>query len=220
MSDYMIVTARMREPVIYYEDGMHLDGPLSYAAFRAYQRAGGAPLPPITDPWAVDFDLPLERWAIPLPDGADVDQRLLDSQGLVWGWMCSRVEADWLGRGKMEYRKRPDTQRMGRYTTAKSHQLGTGPLKAFDVAFPTLTARELRWVAVGDVDEVRRLLHLVTHIGKKSTTGMGAVDEWTVETCEQRSFERRMPCDGGMLGAIRAPYHHVSRRVPAGWETI
>lgn len=217
---YMTVTARMREPVIFYEDGMHLDGPLAYAAFREYQRAGGLPLPPIAGEWAEDFGLPLGRWTRPLPAGAQVDRRLLDAEGQVWGWMCSHVDAEWLGRGKMEYRKRPDTQAMARLTKAKSHNLGAGPFKAFDVAYPSLFARELRWVCVGDVDVVRRLLKLVTHVGKKSTSGMGAVAEWIVEPCEQVFIERRMPAEGGMLGAIRAPYHHVSRRVPADWGTV
>lgn len=220
MYQYMTVTAHMREPVIYYEDGMHLDGPLAYGAFREYQRGDNPQLPPVTSEWAEDFDLPLERWSRPLPSGSEADPRLLDDQGQVWGWCCSRVEAEWLGRGKMEYRKRPDTQRMMRYSGAKTHHLGAGPLKAFDVAYPTIFARELRWVCKGDVEGVRRLLRLVTHLGKKSTTGMGAVADWAVEACELRVIMRRLPAEGGMTGSIRAPYHHVSRRVPADWGEV
>jgi len=217
MNDYMKITAIMAEPVIYYEDGMHFDGLLAYGAFRDYTQKGGAPLPPINLPWCLDFDLPLEKWECPLPDNVDVDKRLLSDNGKVWGWCGSRVDADWLARGKMEYRKKPDLGAMGRYTEAKAHHLGAGPLKAFDVAYPTMTARELRWVARGEVDQVRHLLSLISHIGKKSTTGMGAVMEWIVEPCDAVPIERRMPCTGGRMGAIRPPYHHISRRVPSDW---
>ena len=217
--EYMTVTARMREPVVHYEDGMHLDGILAYAAFRIYQREGGAPLPPINEAWCLDFDLPLTRWVRPLPVGCDVDQRLL-IDGEVWGFCASRVNADWLARGKMEYRKRPDLDRMRRYTQAKSHSLGAGALKAFDVAYPTMTARELHWMAQGDIDAVRAHLALVSHIGKKCATGMGAVGEWLVEPCNAQAIKRRLPVDGGMSGSIRPPYHHISRHVSADWGEV
>jgi hypothetical protein len=212
---YMHVTAIMIEPVIYYEDGMHLDGILSYGAFREYN---GPELPPINSPWAIDFDLPLKKWRVDPPGEFSGDKRLLDDNGMLWGWCASRVDAEWFARGKMEYRKRPDIGAMQRFTTSTSHNIGAGALKAFDVAYPTLMASEHHWHAIGYIDAVRRLLSHVTHIGKKSTTGMGAVSEWVVEPCYPVEIVRRMPNDRGRPYAIRPPYHHASRRVPSDWS--
>lgn len=216
----MIIMVTMAEPIIHYEDGMHIDGILSYGAYRDHVRQGLSDLPPITDEWAIDFDLPLERWERPLPKCDEVDARLLTDDGLVWGWCGSRVEAEWISRGKMEYRKKPDCGAMQRYTKAGAHHLGAGPFKAFDVAYPTLTAEKLRWCAIGDVERVRCLLSLVTHIGKKSTTGMGAVQAWSIEPCDSCPIERRFSLEDGWPGAIRPPYHHMSRRVSSGWGVL
>lgn len=215
------VTARMGEPVIYYHDGLHLDGLLAYGAYIEHIRNGGEDLPPISSPWAVDFELPLAKWSRPVPEGAEVDARLLNGDGDLWGWCASAAIADWVAHGKMEFRKRPDIARMARYTAHPSHHLGAGPFKAFDVAYPTELAFKIEWYALGDRERVEALLQDVTHIGKKHNVGMGKVLEWTVDDTERDwsverdgALMRRMPRDGGRPGTIRAPYHHPSRLVP------
>ena len=216
------VTAVMAEPIIYFEDGMHLDGILAMAAYREYIHNGGDPLPiPMLSNWVIDFDLPLDKWTRPVPEGATPHDKLLNDKGDLWGWMASAVYAEWQSRGKMEYRKKPDTQRMSRYTSQKSHHLGAGPMKAFDLSYPTVFANEIRWLASGDIEEVDRLLNTyITHIGKKHATGSGLVSRWIVETSTHSSFKRVMPAAGCELRSIRAPYSHPSRFVSARMEDV
>lgn len=216
------VRAVMGEPLIYYHDGLHLDGLLAWGAYQAHVREHGADgIPNINAPWALDFDLPLARWQRPVPDGATLHPNLLDADGMLWGWCASAGFAEWVAHGKMEFRKRPDLMRMARYTKNPSHHLGAGPFKAFDLAYPTELAFEIEWYALGDRERCEALLCDVTHIGKKSKLGMGKVLRWEVEDIghdwsieKEGVLMRRMPRDGGRPGTIRAPYHHQSRRAP------
>ena len=215
----MRVKAIMDEPIIYYDDGMHLDGILSYAAYREYITNDNPPLPPNNGPWAIDFDLPLEKWFRSLPIGSKVDFRLLEG-GKVWGWYASKVIVNLVHYNKMEYRKRPPMNYMRYYTNSKNHNVGAGPLKAFNVSFPTMISRELHWFAKGDIESVRRLLNLVSNIGKKSTTGMGSVESWHVDECDPCPIYRRLPIEDGTPRSIRPPYHHISRHVLSDWRML
>lgn len=216
------VRAFMGEPLIYYHDGLHLDGILAWGAYVAHVREHGADsLPPINSPWAIDFDLPLAKWQRPVPAGAQVEPRLLDSDGMLWGWCGSAAVADWVAHGKMEFRKRPDLGRMMRYTSSPRFHLGAGPHKAFDLTYPTELAFEITWYALGDRSRCEDLLADVTHIGKKHNLGMGKVLRWVVEDMgvdwsveRDGVLMRRMPRDGGRMASIRAPYHHPSRLAP------
>lgn len=221
LGEPMKVTAIMGEPVVYFEDGMHFDGPLSFGAYVEYVREHGDNLPPM-GAWALDFDLPLSRWTVPAPAG--VDPRLLDTDGRLWGWRASAAQADWVAQGRLEVRKRPAEEAMIRYTRAASHHSGMGPLKAKDIAHPTLLAFEIQWYAHGDRKGVERLLSYVTHIGALVGHGPGRVLRWVVEpmgvdwSCERDGkLMRVMPREGGPRRSIRAPYHHRSRRAPTAF---
>lgn len=43
----------------------------------------------------------------------------------------------------------------------------------------------IAWYCVGDEEPIRRLLHCVTHLGKKRGVGRGAVAAWLVEPTEE-----------------------------------
>jgi hypothetical protein len=224
----MRVVATMGEPLVHYGDGLHLDGPLSWGAYLEYVREHGDDLPPLSGPWAMDFDLPLARWTCP-PAGGE-DARLLTADGELWGWCCSAAVVDWVAQGRHDLRKRPALEAMRRYTGARSHHTGLGPMKAKDISFPTLLAFEIEWYALGDRDAVARLLGRVHHLGKLSRHGLGRVLRWTVEPMEvdwsierEGRLMRRMPeawpratVAGEEIAPIRAPYHHRSRRVSCG----
>lgn len=200
------ITARMGEPVVTYGDGLHLDGILSYGAMLADPETA-ASLPHISGPTAHDWPLPLARWIV----------------GDEWGWCASAAHADWLVRSKAEVRKRTPTAEMTRLTRDRTVNVASGPFKPQDKAFPTLMALEVEWYALGAADGVRRLLDLVTHVGKLSAHGYGRVLEWEVaEAAEDWSIERdgeltrRMPAAlrphaAPGRGGLRAPYHHRSR---------
>lgn len=61
---------------------------------------------------------------------------------------------------------------------------GTGPNKSHRIPQPRALVERMTWWAVGESDAVRRLLELVTHLGKRRAAGHGRVDAWTVEPCE------------------------------------
>lgn len=219
----LVVTAELSEPVLYYGDGMHLDGLLAYSAFRVYARHNGLDgIPHITDQWVVDFDLPLCRWTTPAPDGTD--PRLLTPDGLIWGWCASAVQIpEDAPRRSVALRKMPATDEMARYTDSPSISLGAGALKAADLVFPAVMTRTLTWYAAGHKNRVRRLLKHISHVGKKTAHGYGRVQRWSVRKadedwsiCRGDTLTRRMPSTTRPRAhahrmAIRPPYHHHSR---------
>lgn len=222
----MTVMAMMTEPIACYEDGLHLDGPLAYGAYLEWcDDHDRYSMPPMSEPWALDFDLPLDRWAAKFSPGEEVADGLLTEDGLVWGWCCSASFADWSNHGVHHVRKRAELELMARYASANVHNYGIGPLKAKNIQYPTVFAREVTWHARGDMTRVKALLDRVTHIGKLCGHGMGAVEEWTVEPAiEDLSVGngcvtyRRMPASCAPAAmcrpmSIRAPYHHRSRMV-------
>lgn len=66
------------------------------------------------------------------------------------------------------------------------------------------------WAIATDVDEVRSLLVLVSHIGKKRAVGVGRVDRWTVEPVE--------PWGPGF--PIVLPDGIPARNLPDGWPGV
>ena len=215
------VVARMGEPIVHYEDGLYLDGPLAYGAFCLMPDR--ASLPPINAvDWPVDFDLPVAKWAVAAPEG-DHDKRLLTVDGRAWGWCCSAAVVDWQRRSTHMVRKHPAIEKMVQHSSSKSFHRGAGHMKAYNLPMPTCFAHEIKWFVLGDKDGVERLLTKVRHLGKKVNHGNGRVLSWAVEEIEQDKsiwdgdkLMRRMPasvCDKRthFTGSIRAPYFHHSR---------
>lgn len=201
----MRVTAIMGEPVCYYGDGLHLDSMLAYAMFRESGLE-----PDSLEP--VDFELPLKKWKF----------------RNFWGWHSSREIADWRKDGKLEIRKKVEIQKMQEWSSDKSVNVGSGPMKAYNLELPTRQAFTIHWYCVGDENEVERLLNThVQHIGKKRSVGMGKVMQWVVDESEKdfsieksRQLMRAMPvgfplgCDwsGTRIVGIRPPYWHPKRK--------
>lgn len=220
------VTARLTEPVLTYQDGMHLDGLLAYGALMRLSPAEREALPILaqTD-WALDFDLPLARWGV--EQAGRYDERLLSPDGRIWGWRGSAACYRPLHQGITEVRKRPPIAAMARYTSDKSVLVAGGSHKAWDLPFPTIFAHLIAWYAVGDPTEIQALLERVPALGKRTNHGHGTVSEWRVEpwsedwsTMYQGAPMRRLPAAmaPGLpagRGAIRAPYHHRSRLCPS-----
>ena len=230
------IIARMSEPIVYSGDGMHLDGILAACVYRDLDDRTRRRLPPLSSEWPVDLRLPLSRWVVdvsPEWDGGHprvVERARSHGQHVhrLWGWRASAPASDWQLRGKAEIRKKPALDEMARYTDARSATITSGQLKAYDLALPTVFAREVVWYAHGHPGEVQRLLDAhAPAIGRKRNLGWGTVMSWNVETIdEDRSvvdgdvLRRRMPVESGIEGAtadgaIRPPYHHPSRVLPA-----
>ena len=217
------IVARMGEPVICFEDGLHLDGILAWAAYRDLTEEEHWRLPPIQDPWAVDFDLPFARWSMPAETPSGASERLLDDAGNVWGWFATMAIADWTRRSVHEIRKRVPTSELARWAGTRSINVGAGAPKAYDLKLPTMWTPEITWFAIGDLDEILRLLSIhVYGIGKHCAKGMGRVLEWKAEQVKiDEQFilaRRRMPANSDeamSISSVRPPYHHISRQTYA-----
>lgn len=233
------IVATMDEPIGYLGDLLHLDAPVSYGAYHALDIQTRRTIPPIdsTD-FPIDIGLPLSTWWVDYDPAlhGDVDPRLLKRRrrgkdgppAQLWGWCASAaVEDGWL-RSKLEIRKKPAIKEMGRYTDAKTHNVSAGHMKAYDLAMPTVFAREVTWYAHGELAAVQDLLtRFVPGLGKKRSTGSGTVRAWTVtphaedwSVTRDGAPTRRLPLgavDGGAsrVGSIRPPYYHHTRCVQA-----
>lgn len=64
--------------------------------------------------------------------------------------------------------------------------LSTGPCKSYRIPLEVgyLAGERIDWWCIGDAAEIRSLLSMVTHLGKKRSVGKGEVASWTVEPCE------------------------------------
>ena len=216
----------LAEPVVYFGDGMHLDGILAMAAFRDLPRAETDEWPdPIVTGWARDLDLPLARWALPYE--GECHPQLRDASGLVWGWCASAVHADWGIHTRTEVRKKTAVDEMARWTEADDVDIAGFRFKSKDAKFPAKVARRLEWYVVGDPVEIERLLsEHITGVGKLCAQGHGRVlrwrvDEWAHDWSVSREGRptRVLPAQvrTGRVGVarVRAPYSHASREVVA-----
>jgi CRISPR type IV-associated protein Csf3 len=81
---------------------------------------------------------------------------------------------------------------------------------------PYRHALAVSWCVVGEPEQIRALLQLVTHLGKKTEMGWGAVADWSVEPSSvdwsvrdaAGRLMRPVPAETGMLYGYRPPYWH------------
>lgn len=217
------VTAYMAEPVVYMGDGMHLDGILAAASFRELPGGMRASMPSADDTdWPADMPQPLSKWRVRY-DGR-CDPRLRDERGMVWGWCASMVHADWQIQTAVEVRKRTAAEQMQRYTDSSDVNLSAGRFKPADLTLPARIAHKLVWFARGKPDEVRKMLGLVTSIGRKRGHGNGSVMRWEVDSMAEDwsvmrggKITRAMPegyAEGRRrVAGIRPVYWHRSRQI-------
>lgn len=151
-----------------------------------------------------------------------------------WYWACSFNTEAPLHEYVMHWHKRFDDHleqyidfrgKRGRVDTK------SGKYKAYRMPLVIQLFDRLTWYAVGDLEAVRDLCSTVTHIGKKSAQGLGAIDYWTVEpwaddwseVCAKK-VTRSIPAELGLPGriasgrlaqyGIRPPYwHNIHQRV-------
>lgn len=197
--DALVVEATLDTPTVgVVEKDFMLDGPLSWAAAMA-AHARGEQIEPITNDFAPDFDLPLQKW----------------HEGGTWGWCTSRGIYEPASYTTIEIRRRPATGEMSRFTVERSHHAALGPYKARDTTVPAAWIREIKWyVLCTDRDALTELLGTVTHLGRHAAIGLGHVTSWRVTPCGNRDAWRERPMPGGAQPrAFRAPYWHATRKV-------
>lgn len=103
-----------------------------------------------------------------------------------------------------------------------------GPYRAYRMPVAYRHALSVCWYVVGEPVEIRQLLSLVTHLGKKTAQGWGAVIDWTVApaaadwsvTGPEGQLMRPIPDPAGVPTPIVPPYwlprSVVPCRVPEG----
>ena len=147
-----------------------------------------------------------------------------------WYWACSFNTEAPRHEYVMHWHKRFDDQleqyidfrgKRGRVDTKSAK------FKAYRMPMVIQLFDRLTWYAVGDLETVRDLCNAVTHIGKKSAQGLGAVDYWTVEPRPEDwsvaagdRLTRAVPLSdmpGDIAGrvsqyGIRPPYWHSSHQ--------
>lgn len=107
----------------------------------------------------------------------------------------------------------------------------SGEFKAYRMPQLIRVVSDIQFYCVGDPDEIRRLLSLITNIGKKGSQGYGYVREWVIEEIENDYSDigpygimRPKPFTGEYLDTgesylikkirLKPPYHLHVDRVP------
>jgi CRISPR type IV-associated protein Csf3 len=168
------ITVKLQTGQVCIFDGrLSLDGLLSSVWFQEHHPellAYGAP----ENEWP-NAELPLER-RVPAHDSG------------AWYWAVSLGQYE----ASKEYiyywhrRFAADRERYLDLSGKKSGRINTaaGYMKAYRHPAPVIVTPEITWYAVGDADELMRMLRKISWMGKNRSQGFGWVADWLVEPCE------------------------------------
>jgi hypothetical protein len=104
----------------------------------------------------------------------------------------------------------PEAQNLGSKKLRRI-RISAGAQKTYRLPIETghLHGNQLTWWCIGDEDQIRGLLELVTHIGKKRAVGLGRVRSWRIVRCESWGEGFPIVRDGEPL-----------RTLPADWPGL
>lgn len=209
------ITATLQTGQVCTFDGrLSLDGLLSWVWFREHHPElleHGAP----EGEWP-DAELPLER-------------RVPEHEPSAWYWAVSLGQYTPQREYVYHWHRRfaAERERYIDLSGKKSGRINTkaGYMKAYRHPVPVLLITEITWYAVGDADELRRMLAQANWIGKNRSQGFGWVGEWTVEPWPEDWSEygpfgrvmRDLPVPASQAQGeegIRPPYWHRRNRYP------
>jgi hypothetical protein len=158
----IIVTAELATPVIHSErDWTHIDGLLSWAALTNHPVASHYDAAPV-------IPLPLElAWVS--PDGLPL-------------WACTPMMPAEVGTDSREYWHKRYPSHRAELSSRMSANTTGGRWREYRVPLRAHAVQRLHALAIGNTEEVERLLSIVIHIGKKGSMGYGRVVRWTVTT--------------------------------------
>lgn len=216
------ITARLRCGVI--SDGyLTLDGALYAAAHRealapqvaTYSRASAVTgesratrlpimriaIPKMAAQWTPDFyyAASVAQWPAQVAEGVDHWTKKIDSKYI-----------DLLEHQRARVPTSGGTYRAYRMPVAYRHAL------------------RVIWYVVGEPVEIRRLLTMVTHLGKKTSQGWGCVAKWMVESHDEDwsvtgpdgRLMRPVPQEGGLPCGIVPPYWLPRHQIPCRLPTL
>lgn len=145
-------------------------GPLALDALLASAVALRDDLPPVSVVGVLPIEIPIQREPAGRFHFASFSESAAEEHELRWlNRRFPLAEAQALGNSKL-----------------KRVNLQGGPCKSFRTPIETthLLDDTIRWWCLGEEVEIRALLGLVTHLGKRRGVGLGRVVEWTVSPCE------------------------------------
>lgn len=208
MPEMLRITAHMLQPVAFNPaEGLSIDAPLLYAV--KLEESGEAFFEPRgNDEIATSTAEPDPQMPLAVHRAGDT-----------WCYAASLAELHGhFGTERKHWNKRVDeaealalAERRGLATRRGKVNLSSGEFKSYHQPLYVEVVDRLVWYAVGDADEVRRLL--TTHVrglGKKRNSGHGAVAEWTVE-------EVGMPADRWMWRPNGEPARAIPTRMLDDW---
>lgn len=158
----LIITAELVTPIIHAEqDATHLDSILAFAALTDH------PVESLHGPGGVS--------AVPIP----VELAWVSPQGLPL-WACTPLMPAGETIATREYwHKRYPTHR-AYFGDKINADTSAGRWKEYRTPVNAQQVDRLHALVIGNADEIKRLLQLVTHIGKKGSMGYGRVARWMV----------------------------------------
>jgi len=201
------ITARMMSPVLG-DIALPLDSILSYLIHR--EQYGREEL---TTPGAAsqvdgskDTSLPLAR---------------VNEEGPLWFYAASFAQWGAYVDGGDHWNKRFAAGRTKYLNGSKtSVDIASGRYKSYHMPIFYRHSLEITWYALGLPERIRHLLPHMTHIGKKTSQGWGAMREWTVEPCSQDwsvygprgEVMRAIPDERGMVSGFRPSYWYAKNQ--------
>jgi len=193
------ISAHLEKPIVSFDDGLCLDGPLQWAAYQLHDDKENLPDP--DHEWCVDFEIPIARWQFEPPEGeqplSELDDRALSASGNLRGWCVSNVQAEWVLRDKTHVRKVEPSDYMKRWSDKSRVNVRSGQYKGANKPYPIKYAPVLRWVCLCDPDRVQKYLNQITHLGKLTNHGWGKLQSsldgtpsWSIERYGDGSWWR------------------------------
>lgn len=186
------------------------------------------------DPWSPTLDgilayaVTRERLG---PDmGTNLDLRpveglplAVEEHGGQWWYAAGVPEAEPIRQYDRHLHRRFDVLDAERLVPGvRKVQTAMGPYKAMRKPRHVTVTGTVRWQAIGEAAEVRRLLAGIPSIGSGWSRGFGRVVRWTVEEVEAVTIRRPVPVAWGeergitgarMIAALRPPAHLSENRV-------
>ena len=179
------VTATLRGSVALPNGPMALDGIIAYAVAMEMGLVGAHLQDEI-----VPIEIPVKRHQRGTFHLASVGHCEVESSERRWlNRRFPTAEAQSLGEPKL-----------------KSYRIDSGACRSYRLPLATFHARDdlMTWWCVGDTAEVRRLLQLISYVGKKRSTGCGRVMRWDVRELDDAELWAGFPIlrDGMPLRAL------------------
>lgn len=203
------ITAHLQSPVVG-DPLLPIDAVLYYAAHREALGARWVSLPGELQPSEG------ERVSLPL--------LVVDGHGPQWYYAASSaVWSEPYADGVDHWTCRFDSQLLDLIQLPKGRlNTASGRYRGYRMPVYYRAALSVRWYVVGEPETITRLLTCgVTHLGKKTSQGWGAVLRWEIEPCEHDwsvtgpdgRLMRPVPDPAGtMLVGYRPPYWLRSRQ--------